>query len=250
MTTPPGPQGQQPWQQQPSQPFGSGGPQGSSYPGQPQQPGPQFGQQQPGQQYGQPPYGQQGQPPQGQQHPGQQYGQQQSGQQQSGQQQYGQQQYGQPPYGQQQYGQQPGQPQYGQQQPGQPPSSDGTKKWLLPVLLGGIGLVVILGLITTVVLVTRSTPEKTVTAYMTAAQEGNCFAARELMVESVKSELDCEGADSEPQNVIVESVEETHKSGKVANVEVRAVIEGKSIALAFSLRKEDGGWKISGVNQP
>jgi len=224
MTTPPGPQNQQPWQPQQPQPSGSHGqpsPQGPQYPGQPQQSGQPYGQQQPGQSYGQQPYGQQH---------------------------YEQQQYGQQQYGQQQ----PGQP-YAQQQPGQPyaqqqPASTGsTNKWLLPVLLGSIGLVLLIGLVTTVALVTRSTPEKTATAYLTAAQEGDCPAAMELVSASERGDMDCTG-ESKPQNIIVESVEETHKSGKVANVEARVVMNGEPGVLVFTLRDEDGGWKISDID--
>lgn len=119
---------------------------------------------------------------------------------------------------------------------------------VLPLALGGIALVVIIALVTTVVLLTRSTPEKTVTAYLTAAQEGDCPAAMELVSASEKDKLGCDG-DSEPQNIIVESVEETHKSGKVASVDARVVVKGESETLVFTLRKEDGGWKISGVDQ-
>jgi len=184
----------------------------------------------PNQQWGQQPgYGQQ---------PGQQWGQPAHGAQQ-----YGHQPYGQPQYGQGQYGQQPhGQPQYGPGGPapwGGAPQKSGNGK-LIGFIVGGVVLLAAIGVTLWLVLSGGGrSAEDTVDAFMTAAQNGDPDAAKDVSCPKVDAQIGDDPGNF-PTDVTWE-VKNVEENGDTAEAVVSATAEGETAELTFKLEKNDDG---------
>jgi len=128
--------------------------------------------------------------------------------------------------------------------PGQPggPAKKGNP--LLIVLIAVVAVLLIGGGSLAIGL-TRSSPQKTVKAFIAATNDKDCNALKDLMTDpSLVS--DCDLTD---QGTYKTSTITTHKSGKTATVTVYGTYKGSPDTLHFTLQKVGSTWKISDLSE-